>query len=618
MPDARLARTAATLAAIAAAYCAASWLGVWLSRDAGNVAAFWPADGLLLGILLRHRGRWAATLGACAGAKLAVKLLLGSGLIVSAGFIASNMLQVAIALALLARLTGLPLRLTSLRELAAFALAAGIVGPAIGASTAALMLHGALGAPFWLMWRTWWIAGAVGMLLVAPAIAAYDGCLELRRFLAGRRGHLAAAELATVVSLLLGGLWLVAIGNNYGCPSLFAPILLWAALRFGIGPTAAAGLAVGLGATVAAALGAWPLPYATDAAVADRLGPLQLFLVVTALPPLVVAVVTAERARAQAALAESERRYAFALEAARDAFWDWHIPSGESRASPRWEAMLGYAPGELPQGAEDWARTVHPDDVGAVIDAVERHLQGVTDLFEAEYRSRHKDGHWLWLASRGRIMERDAAGRPVRMLGTTTDVTERKRLELELERRATRDPLTGLANRALFAADLKRALARAARDGGRLAVMLVDLDRFKEVNDTHGHAAGDALLVEVARRLEGAVREGDLVARLGGDEFAVLATGTAQDRGFAVLADRIVARLAEPLPLGDRELAPGASLGLAVHPDEPGGPEELLAAADRALYAVKAAGRGGWAGGPARPAAVATAPAARPKLAALA
>src|SRR4051794_34831212 len=129
MPDARLPRTATTLAAIAAAYCAASWLGVWLSRDAGNVAAFWPADGLLLDILLRHRGRWAATLGACAGAKLAVKLLLGSGLIVSAGFIASNMMQVAIALALLARLTGLPLRLTSLRELAAFALAAGVVAP---------------------------------------------------------------------------------------------------------------------------------------------------------------------------------------------------------------------------------------------------------------------------------------------------------------------------------------------------------------------------------------------------------------------------------------------------------------------------------------------------------
>src|SRR3954451_19884942 len=180
-------------------------------------------------------------------------------------------------------LVRLPLRLTSLRELAAFALAAGIVGPAIAASAAALMLHGALGAPFWLMWRTWWIAGAVGMLLVAPAIAGYDGCLELRRFLAGRRGHLAAAELAARVSLRVGGLWLVAVGHNYGCPSLFAPILLWAALRFGIAQTAAAGVAVGLAATVAAALGAWPLPYATDTAVADRLGPLQLFLVVTTL-----------------------------------------------------------------------------------------------------------------------------------------------------------------------------------------------------------------------------------------------------------------------------------------------------------------------------------------------
>ena len=155
MSDARVAE-AARLTATAAAYCAAAWLGVWLSRDAGNVAAFWPADGLLLGVLLRRRPeRWPAPLAACAGAKLVVSLLLGDSLAVSAGFLACNMVQVVSALLLVEWVAGTPLRLASLRELGAFLLAAGVAAPAIGASTAALVLHHALAAPFWTVWRTW-------------------------------------------------------------------------------------------------------------------------------------------------------------------------------------------------------------------------------------------------------------------------------------------------------------------------------------------------------------------------------------------------------------------------------------------------------------------------------
>ena len=177
------------------------------------------------------------------------------------------------------------------------------------------------------------------------------------------------------------------------------------------------------------------------------------------------------------------------------------------------------------------------------------------------------------------------------------DVTERKRLERELEHRATHDILTGLPNRAMFRDELRRARARAERDGSELAVMLLDLDHFKEANDTHGHAVGDDLLVEVARRLDAAVRAGDFVARLGGDEFAILAAWPAGTSKVERLAHRILRRLAEPVHLGGGVLRPSGSIGFALYPADPGGADLLLERADQALYRAKHSGRGTWAGG---------------------
>ena len=174
------------------------------------------------------------------------------------------------------------------------------------------------------------------------------------------------------------------------------------------------------------------------------------------------------------------------------------------------------------------------------------------------------------------------------------DVTERKRLELELEHRATHDALTGLPNRVMFRDEFRRALARADRHGSELAVMLVDLDRFKEINDTHGHAVGDEVLAEAGRRLGTTLREGDFVARLGGDEFAVLATWPAGAGQAEALAQRLLRALAEPFFHGGLTLGPSGSIGFCIHPEHPGGPDQLLASADQALYGAKAAGRGTW------------------------
>lgn len=202
-------------------------------------------------------------------------------------------------------------------------------------------------------------------------------------------------------------------------------------------------------------------------------------------------------------------------------------------------------------------------------------------------------GEHLIELSDGRCLE--ARTRPAgndSTLIVISDITERRNFERELEHKALHDPLTGLPNRAMFNMQIGQAYAQARSSKTELAIMLLDLDRFKNVNDTFGHAAGDKLLIEVAARLQSVMRQGDLVARLGGDEFAILASGSGMAAGAAGLAHRIIKKMSGPLPLGDVDLIPGVSIGYTVWPQDAGDPETLLVNADRALYAAKAMGRG--------------------------
>ena len=172
------------------------------------------------------------------------------------------------------------------------------------------------------------------------------------------------------------------------------------------------------------------------------------------------------------------------------------------------------------------------------------------------------------------------------------DVTDRRILEEELTRQAFTDSLTGLANRALFTDRLTQALARAARHGTFVGVLLVDLDRFKTVNDGLGHAAGDSFLVEAAARLSGSMRSGDTVARHGGDEFTVLLEDLDSPDLADDVADRILALLRQPITVNGSELRLSASIGVALSTDEMHDPEELMWAADLAMYRAKNSGPG--------------------------
>ncbi len=189
------------------------------------------------------------------------------------------------------------------------------------------------------------------------------------------------------------------------------------------------------------------------------------------------------------------------------------------------------------------------------------------------------------------VAERDERGEFVRSLAVAVDVTERKRAESAAHRLAYYDPLTGLPNRVLFQDRLGQSLAQAHRSGGRVALLYLDLDRFKGINDTLGHSFGDLVLREVAGRLGGCLREGDTLARLGGDEFVLLLTGDQGDLALGGFAKCILNAFTHSLVIQEREVFTAASIGIALYPEDGSDPETLLRNADIAMYAAKSSGR---------------------------
>lgn len=297
-----------------------------------------------------------------------------------------------------------------------------------------------------------------------------------------------------------------------------------------------------------------------------------------------------ERKRVEAALTAREQRLTLAARGANDGLWDWDLAHNVVYYSPRWKAMLGHAEGEIRDSPDEWFTRIHAADVEHVRAVLAAHLAGRAPRFEAEYRMRHRDGNYRWMLTRG-LAVRDAQNRPLRIAGMQTDVTERKAVEERLFDQAVRDPLTGLANRAYFRSLLEEAIDRSHRGPDyRFAVLFVDLDNFKQVNDTHGHLIGDQCLIAVARRLEGSVRPGDTVARLGGDEFTVLLDGAGDLDDAHRVVGRVQSALASPFEVGGHRITQSASIGIALSVSGYGSASEILHAADRAMYRAKAGG----------------------------
>ena len=295
--------------------------------------------------------------------------------------------------------------------------------------------------------------------------------------------------------------------------------------------------------------------------------------------------------RAQEELKESEERYALAARGANDGLWDWNLSTNVIYFSARWKAMLGCQDDEIGNKPEEWFEHIHEADRDRVREEIAAHQKGATPHFESEHRVRHRDGSFRWMLSRG-VAIRDEQGKPVRMAGSQTDITEGK----------VSDPLTSLPNRLLFLDRLGRLMRHLKRHPERMfAVLFLDLDGFKTINDSMGHFVGDQLLLGVSKRLEQCLRGSDTVARLteqtftlarmGGDEFTVLLDDIKEPGDANRAAERIMKALAAPFVVGNKEVFTSTSIGIALSNPSYQHAEELIRDADTAMYRAKSSGK---------------------------
>jgi diguanylate cyclase (GGDEF)-like protein/PAS domain S-box-containing protein len=299
------------------------------------------------------------------------------------------------------------------------------------------------------------------------------------------------------------------------------------------------------------------------------------------------------RKQAESVLRQSEERYALAAEASRDGVWDWNLLTGEVYFSQRWREMLGLAEDQVEGNKEAWFSRIVAGDREAVIAAVQQHVEGHSEVLRCGYRMLNAEGSMRWMSCRG-IVTRDAAGRPVRLAGSQNDVTEEK----------TQDALTGIPNRLLMIGALESVISNAATVDGasaEYALLFLDLDGFKQVNDTLGHLAGDELLRSISGRLHGLVSQYDkdqptplhpIAARMGGDEFAILLKEGATPQAVQAFAKNLQQIMNSPFEIHGHIQYCAFSIGVALARGLHSGPEDILRDADIAMYTAKRQGRG--------------------------
>src|SRR5205809_1738331 len=301
------------------------------------------------------------------------------------------------------------------------------------------------------------------------------------------------------------------------------------------------------------------------------------------------------RKQAEASLLESERRFRRTFELAGSGVAHIGMDRRFLRVNRRLCEILGYAQDELLRLTG--RQISHPDDLDVINAQRPRLYAGEIDAVRVEKRHLRKDGSVIWVAFT-MVVERDAAGKPQYEIAFFDDITARKQAEAALRESEERfrqlahhDTLTSLPNRALFYDRLRQTLALAKRNSWTVGVMLADLDHFKRVNDTLGHAAGDMLLLQAAERLAKSARASDTVARLGGDELAVVPNNLSAPEDAAVVAHKIIAEFQAPFQVEGHSLPATLSIGAALYPNDSTDQETLLNNADAAMYRSKEAGR---------------------------
>jgi len=291
---------------------------------------------------------------------------------------------------------------------------------------------------------------------------------------------------------------------------------------------------------------------------------------------------------------QTEERLEYALNGSSDGLWDWNMQTNEVYFSPRWLEMIGYENDNLPQTFDSWNRLLHPDDKELIIKQANDYINGKTDKYEVEFRMQHKNGKWIYVLARGKLVT-DVNGnlqQPPHMVGTHVDITSMRQYEIELEHLAHFDPLTNLPNRLLLADRLQQAMLQSNRSNNTIAVVYIDIDGFKEVNDNYGHDIGDKLLIDLAKRMQKSLRENDTLSRFGGDEFVAVLQDLDEHSTVIQILQRLLESVAENLVIEGISINVSASVGISFYPqDKEISSDGLIRQADHAMYQAKQSGK---------------------------
>ncbi|MGK9169694.1 diguanylate cyclase [Inquilinus limosus] len=559
------------------------------------LALFWPANGVLIGWFLRRPARrhplcWAGVVLAFVTADLCY----GRSIDLVAVLLLSNLAEIVAGLAVLAPLGAEDRELahpSAVLRVGVACILSALAGGIVSALGFAL-----LGDPAILLnTATWWMSEIASLAAVLPVALTFPARPWPSGWLS-RAVRFDAPELAGPVVLLVLMAALGVVTGGIGTTGYLLLPLIWSAMRAGIFATTVLAALAGLWIFAALGLGLDRLPSQTVAEDPLRiLLSVRLSVAFISLAAVLVASIMATRRRIELRLAESEHRLALAFEGTTDGIWDLDVPSRQLSALD--SGSLAARPEAAPRRPlDDYLRRIHPDDRERASAVLEEHLVGRSPDCVVEYRWPAPDGGWIWQLARGRAVEHDAEGRPLRIVGSFMDVSARKALEQKIEYLANHDALTGLANRHALDAALRERIAAYRHRSAGAVLMVVDLDGFKAVNDGHGHLAGDTVLCALAQRLREVLPEGVMAARVGGDEFALIG-GELSAAEVEALADRIGAALAVPIPVGAGMMSVGASIGWAFLPGDAEDQHGLSAVADARLYAAKQQPRRGAAPG---------------------
>lgn len=299
--------------------------------------------------------------------------------------------------------------------------------------------------------------------------------------------------------------------------------------------------------------------------------------------------------RAERKLHESEERMKLALSGADVGTWDFDISTGKLDFDSQWGGLLNYIDEkDRPHNFEDWTALIHGDDKERVLKAMQDHIDGRAFEYKAEYRIHTHSGKLKWVVGHGKAVRRDKLGKALRVVGITRDITIQKKSEDTIWQLAHTDSLTGLPNRSLFYDRLGQCIAQAKRQQQSFALLFLDLDDFKLVNDKFGHDTGDVLLQKVAERLRQNIRNENTVARTGGDEFLLILNNIANADSASVVAKKIIQSITAPFVIHGNTCLIGVSIGIAIFPENSDEMEKLVTQADCAMYKAKQSGKNNY------------------------